>query len=202
MGGGGRRRPDPIRHRNPDAESDPPAAKGPRISSAATAGRRRSRATLRGVEPDVRTVRLREPGSRRRASAGPPGWLVPLLPPLLLGAVLLGTAIVMQAPTHLLGFALGGALLFGFGWILASTLLPAAPVDRRCPRCGAEDGLRPASRDTTRGVACDVCDWTDETASAWMIAEEDGPLEDVVLLERAARRKRDHGSDPPQERNR
>jgi hypothetical protein len=141
------------------------------------------------VEESVRTIRLREdrPPAAVRDS-GPPRWLVPLLPLVFLGATLAGVWIVKRGPVGLFGVLVAFAIVLGFGWILASALLPAAPVDRRCPACGATGGLAPAFDDTTRGVACRSCDYRDETASAWMIAEEDGPLESVVLQERAARR--------------
>lgn len=141
------------------------------------------------VEDSVRTIRLRDSrASAEPASSGPPRWLVPVLPFVFLGATLTGVWIVKSGPTGLFGALIAVAIVLGFGWLLASALLPAAPADRRCPACGTENGLAPAFEDTTRGVACRSCDYLDETASAWMIAEEDGPLESVVLRERAARR--------------
>jgi len=140
------------------------------------------------VEDSLRTIRLdgnRTPASK--TAGGPPRWLGPLLPLVFLSAALAGVWIVMRGPAGLFGGLIAVAIVLGFGWILASALLPAAPADRRCPDCGKE-ALAPAFDDTTRGVACRSCDYLDETASAWMIAEEDGPLESVVLRERAARR--------------
>jgi hypothetical protein len=140
------------------------------------------------VEDSLRTIRL--DGDRKAAPqrvAGPPRWLGPLLPLVFLGAALAGVWIVKSGPVGLFGGLIAVAIVLGFGWILASALLPAAPVDRTCPSCG-KDALAPAFDDTTRGVACRSCEYVDETASAWMIAEEDGPLESVVLRERAARR--------------
>ncbi len=152
-------------------------------------------ATLPRVEPNVRTFRLKDPpGSPSAPAATPerafPRWLGALLPLVLLTAVIGGVVLVKLGPVHLFAGLVALGVVLGFGWILASAVLPAAPVDRTCPACGVVDGLRPAHEDTTRGVACRACGFRDEDASAWMIAEEDGPLESVVLRERAARRGR------------
>ncbi|MCA8980420.1 MAG: hypothetical protein H6831_09735 [Planctomycetes bacterium] len=150
------------------------------------------------MEDSVRTVRLRDPREPAEPQpTGPPRWLVPVLPFVFLGATLAGVWIVKRGPIGLFGALIAVAIVLGFGWFLASTFLPAAPADRTCPACGAEDGLGPAFEDTTRGVACRACDYLDETASAWMIAEEDGPLESVVLRERAARRTPRENLGPP-----
>lgn len=142
------------------------------------------------MEETVRKFQLRDSREQLGASRkGPPSWLVPLLPLVFLGATLAGIWVVKRGPVELFGGLVVISIVIGFGWILASVLLPSAPVDRSCPNCGHADGLRPAFEDTTRGVACRACDYMDETASAWLIAEEDGPLEPVVLRERAARRR-------------
>ena len=137
----------------------------------------------------MHTIRLKDPAPRASARRGGlPRWLGPLLPLVFLSATLAGVWLVMRGPVEWFGGLLAIAIVLVLGWVVASTVLPNAPVDRSCPKCGLEDGLRPAHEDTTRGIACRACDYRDETASAWMIAEEDGPLEDVVLRERAARR--------------
>lgn len=151
------------------------------------------------MEDSVRTIRLRDSRAPvEPVSSGPPRWLAPVLPFVFLAATLAGVWIVKRGPVGLFGALVAVAIVLGLGWILASALLPAAPADRRCPACGAEDGLAPAFEDTTRGVACRSCDYSDETASAWMIAEEDGPLESIVLRERAARRASHETSHQPE----
>jgi len=107
---------------------------------------------------------------------------------ILLGSTLGAVWIVLRGPVALFGVLVAAVMVLGFGWVLISSMMPAAPADRRCPQCGMEDGLRPAHEDTTRGIRCRSCGFTDETASAWMIAEEDGPLQEVVLRERKDRR--------------
>lgn len=156
-------------------------------------------ATLPRVEPNVRTFRLKDPPGSAPAPAARrerafPRWLGALMPLVLLAAVVGGVVLVRLGPIHLFAGLVALGIVLGFGWILASAVLPAAPVDRTCPACGLEDGLRPAHEDSTRGIRCRACGFRDEDESAWMIAEEDGPLESVVLRERAARRAR---SAPP-----
>jgi hypothetical protein len=110
-------------------------------------------------------------------------WLIGPSALLAIGA---GLAIVRQGPgwivAGVLGLALGGAVL----WVIVSALAPATP-DKTCPSCG-EDRLRRMDPATTRGVACESCDWSDESLSSFYLAEEDGaPIEAIVIAERDKR---------------
>ena len=117
------------------------------------------------------------------------GWLVP---PLCLTAALAGGWIVLGAPHALLGTAVV-FFLVPILWVLASSLWPAR-AERTCPACKSER-LERIDRSATVGITCRACGWRDESASAWLLAEEEGPLEKIVLAERRARR-----SDPARER--
>ena len=76
------------------------------------------------------------------------------------------------------------ASLIGAGvlWVALSALWPAK-ADRRCPKCG-EDTLVRLDPDTTTGLRCSACDHVDPEATSWFLAEEEGPLEDLVLRQR------------------
>ena len=67
-------------------------------------------------------------------------------------------------------------------WVLVSVFFPAR-ADRSCPRCG-EESLERLDRTRTTGIRCRACGFRDEQASAWLMAEEEGPLEEIVLRER------------------
>jgi hypothetical protein len=68
---------------------------------------------------------------------------------------------------------------------MTSVLWPGR-ADRTCPACGAEAVVR-LEPDALVGRRCSACAWHDATASAWMIAEEEGaPLEPLVLQHRSA----------------
>ena len=110
------------------------------------------------------------------------GWLVP---PLCLTAALAGGWIVLGAPHALLGAAVV-FFLVPIVWVLASALWPAK-AERTCPACKSErlERIDPAA---TVGITCRACGWRDESASAWLLAEEEGPLERIVLAERRSRR--------------
>jgi hypothetical protein len=104
----------------------------------------------------------------------------------MLAAVVLGGYLVRNPPRGSLGIVLGSLLVLALGWIFVSVLWPAR-ADRTCPACGAKALVR-VDPDETHGLECAECGWRDETTSAWLIAEEEGPLEDVVLRQREARR--------------
>lgn len=113
------------------------------------------------------------------------GRLVPLA---FLAAVGTGVAVVLAGPRAVLAIALGILLLTPVAWVLVSALWPAR-AERGCPACG-RDALRRIDPRATHGVRCDACGFRDETRSAWLLAEEEGPLEDIVVAERGRRRAR------------
>ena len=107
-------------------------------------------------------------------------------PSFLLLAVLAGAAVARRGPSWLFGLVLV-LLVIPCVWVLISALLPAR-AERTCPRCGAERLAR-TDRRSTVGLVCRGCGWRDDSASAWLLAEEEGPLEDIVLAERGRRRR-------------
>lgn len=125
----------------------------------------------------------RLPGERRAArSAEPPRAVTWLLGPLILAAIAAGTLLVFRGPDEIFGAAFGVVLGFGFLWILVSVLFPSR-ADRTCPACG-KTALRRMDPESTSGLACSDCDWFDESASSFYLAEEEGPMEDIVLRQR------------------
>ncbi len=125
-------------------------------------------------------------GARRRALIG---WLAP---PLMLAAVATGIFVVLRGGTGLLGVVLLGCLVTVIGWVLVSVLWPGR-VDRTCPECG-RSALERLDPERTVGLRCRACGWRDEAASAFVLAEEEGPLERAVLLERRERRRSARGA--------
>lgn len=119
-------------------------------------------------------------GKTRRARLA---WV--LLPLVSLSAVAAGLWIVRSAPQGLAGWTLGAVLGAACLWILGSVLWPAR-AERTCPRCGAAALVRLDPR-ATHGLGCQRCGFQDESASAWLLAEEEGPLEELVLDARARR---------------
>jgi len=110
-------------------------------------------------------------------------WLAPIaLPIALLGAGLAGVGIALAGPTSLLGWVLVAAGALPILWVLGSALWPAS-AERTCPACRRNRVQRLDPR-TTHGLVCPDCGWRDETASSWLLAEEEGPLEDIVLAQR------------------
>ncbi len=111
------------------------------------------------------------------------GWFGP---PFFLLAVLLGAGIAWRGPLSIFGLALGLLAFAPALWILISALWPAR-AERACPACSSGRLVR-ADPGSTVGIRCDSCGWHDDTASAWLLAEEEGPLEEIVLREREKRR--------------
>jgi hypothetical protein len=103
-------------------------------------------------------------------------------PALFLGAVLLGAWIVFARPLALFGWALIALAAVPIGWVLVSALWPAR-AERLCPGCGKNALARQDAR-ATLGLVCRACGWRDPSASAWLLAEEEGPLEEIVLAQR------------------
>lgn len=121
------------------------------------------------------------PRTRRRAALP---WLVG---PVLLAVAVGVPAFLVRARAELLwGAVLGLLVVVPLLWIAVSALWPAR-AERTCPSCGASD-LRRIDPTTTVGVACGACGWRDEERSAWHLAEEEGPLERIVLRQRRRRR--------------
>jgi hypothetical protein len=140
-----------------------------------------------GREPDLgfdREVLLEHRAlPETRKPAAPPAhrgaWL---LAPLILCAIAAALLFVMRGPDRVFGLAFGLVIGLGFSWILVSVLFPSR-ADRTCPQCGRK-GLVRIDPKATHGLRCRFCPWSDETASAFVHAEEEGPLEDIVLRER------------------
>lgn len=114
------------------------------------------------------------------------GWQGIWLPPLLLGSVALGVVLLLKRPDGLWSYVVGGMVALTLGWIVVSSLWPGKP-DRTCPECGSE-GLQRLDEQSHRGLRCRDCGYQDETASSFMIAEEEGTLEETVLRERGRKR--------------
>ena len=115
-------------------------------------------------------------------------WLVA---PALLVALGLAYALLV-APDNKdialarLRYVAGALFVLPVLWVVISALWPAR-ADRTCPACGAGT-LRRLNRRSTRGVVCQRCDHRDATASSWFLAEEEGPLEPLVLEQREKKR--------------
>ena len=106
-------------------------------------------------------------------------WFAPLA---CLAAVLGGVAIVLTRPLALVWVLVGALVVVPAGWVLVSALFPGK-AERRCPACAADTLVRLDAR-STHGLGCRACGWRDESASAWLLAEEEGPLEELVLAQR------------------
>ena len=103
-------------------------------------------------------------------------WIISLI---LLSSVLTGGALIVWQPDWLAGALIAVVLGAGFLWVAVSVFWPAR-ADRRCPRCG-EEALERLDPDTTTGLRCTACEFVDEDASGWFLAEDEGPLEELVL---------------------
>jgi len=110
-----------------------------------------------------------------RVTPGVAAWLVP---GLFLGAVLTGVALVRAGSQAWFVVVLVGLVVLPATWVLASALSPAKS-DRRCPACG-QQALARRSPDSTQGLECMACGWVDEEASGWLLAEEEGGLDQIV----------------------
>ena len=127
-----------------------------------------------------------------RARRSDPGerlaWALPLL---LLAAVAGGVLVVRNGPGWLGPAAI--TLLVGSGlvWVGVSVFWPAK-ADRRCQACG-EEALERLDPETTQGLRCGACGHVDEEATGWFLAEEEGPLEELVLRQRARKRRGKRG---------
>lgn len=113
----------------------------------------------------------------------------------MLAAIASAVLLLVRGPDRLFGIALALLFALGFGWMVVSVLWPGR-AERRCPGCGA-DALERIDPRATSGVHCTACGFRDEHRSAWLLAEEEGPLERTVLRERT--RHRERGSAPTEE---
>lgn len=105
-----------------------------------------------------------------------------LLAPVLLVGVVIGAVFVSRTDVNLFGWAFGLLLFAGIGWVVVSVFFPPK-TDRQCPECG-EVALARMDPNSTRGVRCKRCGFQDETRSAFLMAEEEGPFESAVLEDR------------------
>lgn len=110
-----------------------------------------------------------------------------LIGPGLLLVTLCSVRLLMFGSDRIFVYAL--LALFGVVvlWILVSVFSPAHP-DRTCPACGRA-GLRRLDSSTTRGIRCEDCGHVDEDQSSFLMAEDEGAIEPIVLRSRAAREK-------------
>jgi hypothetical protein len=138
---------------------------------------------LGAAKPDLQTgstwleIPDEPPRARPRPRDSRAAWLAA---PLLLAAIAAGVAFVLRGPDGVFGIAFGLVLVLGLGWILVSALFPAR-AERTCPQCGQE-ALERLDPDSAQGVVCRLCAWADESASAFLLLEDDGrPFEDIVL---------------------
>jgi hypothetical protein len=144
--------------------------------------------THRGTEPSAgvreheNTVQPAQVAAKARAWH-PADWL---LAPLLLCAIAGAVSLVFHGPDALFGIALAGFATLGVAWLLVC-VFSSARADRTCPGCG-RDELRRLDPHSTRGVVCRMCGRLDREQSSFLMAEEEGPIEPIVMQER--RRKR------------
>ncbi len=119
------------------------------------------------------------------ATPRPTKLLAFLVPFPLFAALALAFVILGPRPLGIYAVVSGGLFAAILVWILISVLWPAR-AERRCPRCGGET-LGRIDPNATIGVACSRCGFQDAERSAWLLAEEEGPLERIVLEERRRR---------------
>lgn len=129
------------------------------------------------------------PPAERAEPQGSGIWM----PPLFLGAVLLGVTLLLRRPDALWAYVVGGIFAVVFGWFLVSTLWPSRP-ERQCPACGGE-GLARLNTESHRGLRCELCGFEDEASSSFMLAEEEGTLEETVMRERGRLPQWSHAPD-------
>ena len=132
-----------------------------------------------GLPGRLREFPERSPSKTRRRPGVRAGWFVA---PLMLAATATGVLFVMRGPDQVFGFAFGLVVAVGILWILISSLFPAK-ADRTCPQCGATS-LERLDRHSTQGLTCRLCSWSDASASSFLLAEDEGALEDIVLRQR------------------
>lgn len=115
------------------------------------------------------------------------GRLARLFPLFALGALAGSAALVRAQPLWLAPAVVAVLLGAAFLWLLLSVFWPAK-ADRGCPACGREALVR-MDPESTRGLRCEACGHRDPDASSWFLAEEEGPLEEIVLGKRGRGRR-------------
>jgi hypothetical protein len=110
-------------------------------------------------------------------------WCAPAVFLLAVGA---GVWIVFHRPLGLFAGVLAALAAVPVGWVIVSALWPAR-AERRCPSCG-KDALARLDPRASHGLVCRACGHRDASASAWLLAEEEGALEEMVLTERGRSR--------------
>lgn len=100
----------------------------------------------------------------------------------MLGSILCAVVILFMSPRGLWQYVVGAMVVASLAWIAISSLWPGKP-ERKCPECGREALARKDAR-SHRGIRCSACGFEDESASSFMMAEEEGTLEETVLRER------------------
>ncbi len=132
-------------------------------------------AAAKQILPAAESPRDSAPSERPKSSGY---WM----PPLFLGSVLFGIVLLTRRPDGLWAYVVGAIFVVVFGWFLVSTLWPGR-AERKCPAC-EQEGLTRLSEESHRGLRCTLCGFEDENASSFFIAEEEGTLEETVMLER------------------
>ena len=125
----------------------------------------------------------RPPTTSTHASSTPRRLAVWLSPLALMGAIA-GAILILRSPWNLFPWVLGFLLAVALLWVLVSSLYPGKP-DRRCPACGQE-ALERAEASSTRGLTCSHCLWSDPDASSFLLAEEEGALDDLLRNDRVS----------------
>ena len=120
------------------------------------------------------------------------GWFAP---PLFLLAVLAGAWVAFARPESPFALVIAGLAFVPATWVLVSALWPAT-ADRRCPACGKSE-LERLDKDAAHGLRCRACAWRDEHASAWLLAEEEGAVDEIVRRRREREDSRVSAVDSP-----
>ncbi len=147
------------------------------------------------MNPSINLQDSPRPQPSRRGpgpDGGAPSWATWLIGPVLLLSAFLAFALLRAGQGTLFKITgLTGLSILGL-WVMASLLWPDR-ADRKCPECGL-DTLERMDQESTMGLRCGSCGFEDETLSSWFLAEEEGPLEKIVLAQRDGAKKRPKSS--------